>query len=62
MKCWHDSKHAHWREVDGKAEIVAFICLSCRCEWWANKEFKERFGKQNDPYEENGKIILGAEQ
>jgi len=56
--CFSPSIHHHIRKVDGKNQTIAYICFICRGEWWASKEFQERFGKPTDPYQENGKIVI----
>ena len=45
-----DSTHSHIREVDGKNVVIAYICFQCRKEWWASKEYRDRFGKPTDLY------------
>ncbi len=48
--CKGESVHNLIREVDGKYMTLVYQCFTCRAEWWASKELKERFGKPNAPY------------
>jgi len=48
--CSNPSIHNHIREIDGECRTIAYICFICRGEWWASKEYKDRFGKPTDPY------------
>ena len=48
--CLGGSVHNNIRKYEGKYQTLTYTCFSCRAEWWASKELKEKLGKPNDPY------------